>query len=261
MKNRKIKKSIRYRMVMDKPGCLPILFKGAMTRAILDDIKTETRRTVKASNCFLDGFGCRKFPDFDPSKYKIHGDDKLEAWDLKYGYSITPRTKQGDKFWIKESWRVFKEFDKIKPSDLNKFLPIQYGDMSYNYISENNSFEFDSLFGKWRSPLFMPMWASRLIIVVKDIKFQWLQDISEEDAMAEGVRQVTKDGNITKYCIFDHQDYSSTPWQDMYTSSVSTFKELWDSINDKKSYPNKFTSWDDNPPVLVYKFEKIHGNR
>lgn len=76
---------------------------------------------------------------------------------------------------------------------------------------------------RWRSPMSMPRWASRLTLIVKAVKVERLRDISEADAMAEGVAFIG--------------------------SAKEAFQELWDTINGKK-HP-----WASNPWVAAITFE------
>ena len=86
--------------------------------------------------------------------------------------------------------------------------------------------------GKKRSPLFMPKWAARIWLEVTDIRVERLQDISEEDAIREGI------GNWIQVQVD--------------TEPSVVFKDMWDSINAKRGY-----SWESNPWVFVYDFRRI----
>ncbi|GHT90145.1 hypothetical protein FACS1894137_19510 [Spirochaetia bacterium] len=81
---------------------------------------------------------------------------------------------------------------------------------------------------RWKSPLYMPRVASRFLLEVKSIKVERLQDISEEDARAEG------GGGIEPGEVFFN------------------FGNLWDSINAKRGY-----SWEMNPWVYVIEFMRV----
>lgn len=80
--------------------------------------------------------------------------------------------------------------------------------------------------GKWKSPLFMPRSASRILLEIKDIRVERLNGISEEDARAEGIY-----------------------WPDPI-SRKDNFIQLWESIKGPGS-------WNKNPWVWVIEFEKI----
>jgi hypothetical protein len=81
----------------------------------------------------------------------------------------------------------------------------------------------------------MPRWASRIALEITNVRVERLQDISEEDAQAEGVPK-----SITQYGLtIDYENYREP------------FIELWDKINGKK-HP-----WASNPWVWVVEFRKI----
>ena len=96
----------------------------------------------------------------------------------------------------------------------------------------------------------MPRKLSRITLEITAVRVERLQDISEEDAMAEGIRRVTKDGSLFKYCVYDKGDISSTPWAEMPHTAVGAYAALWNSINGAGS-------WDANPWVWVIEFKKI----
>lgn len=85
--------------------------------------------------------------------------------------------------------------------------------------------------GKTRSPIFMPRWASRLTLEVTGVRVERLQDISEEDAIAEGANHWSSSAN-------------SARWK---------FQCLWDRINAKK--PG--CSWADSPWAWVIEFKRV----
>jgi hypothetical protein len=83
----------------------------------------------------------------------------------------------------------------------------------------------------WKSPLFMPEWVARYFIKITDVSAERLQEITEEDAIAEGCPGIAT-----------HKSYPRQ-YRDSYEA-------LWDSINPKQK-------WDTNPWVWKYSFIKI----
>jgi hypothetical protein len=92
----------------------------------------------------------------------------------------------------------------------------------------------------------MPRWASRIQLLVTDVRVQRIQGISEEDAKAEGA-----------------DCRSDLAWGGLYGTDPNTmpawavdhgyrfgFRELWDSINADRGF-----GWDTNPWVWVVEFE------
>lgn len=86
--------------------------------------------------------------------------------------------------------------------------------------------------------IFMPREACRLFLKVTDVRAERLQDITEQDAIAEGI-------SLHKYGYRDYLD-----WDSHHTDPKESFRSLWISINGKDS-------WDQNPWVWVYQFEKL----
>lgn len=90
----------------------------------------------------------------------------------------------------------------------------------------------------------MPRWASRLTLRVADVVVERLQDISEDDAKAEGAEKLVMDD--------EHRFYASGK----SGSHRCGFAGLWESINGRR----KGASWDDNPWVVAITFDVIRAN-
>jgi hypothetical protein len=176
----------------------PILFSGPMVRAILDGTKTQTRRVVK------------------------------NALPQKCPYKI------GDILWVRETWATWNTFDNRKPSSF-KHTAVEYRAGGTNLHCGQVEKITDR--GKWRPSIFMPRWASRINLRVTDVSIEGIQDISEEDAIAEG---------IDIYDAYNKHD----PWDIRIVIVFSTFRDLWNSINAKRGY-----SYESNPKVWAIKFE------
>lgn len=94
--------------------------------------------------------------------------------------------------------------------------------------------------GPWRPGIHMPRWASRLTLTVTSVRVQRLQDISEEDAIAEGVDAVSM---------------ADAPRQTAW-SRRQDFAQLWDSINGK----HPCAAWSDNPWIVALTFSVTKQN-
>jgi len=238
------------------------IFKPQSILAMLAGIKTQTRRVPRPNNCLIDGKGRRQWPDLDwaraelpdvgscwdeaPYDIGVHSELSLVVPEIgtnKY-HEITPRAQSGDSIWAKETWALGCGYDDVQIKDL---VPEPYIMKWYKATLLGDN----SRRGRWRSPRYMPRWAARLVRPIKDVRFEWLQDLSYKDAIAEGIRPVTKDGDVTKYCIYDYPDHSLTPWQDMPMSPIPVFRNLWNSIN-----ANRGWAWELNLPVLRIEFKK-----
>jgi hypothetical protein len=114
----------------------------------------------------------------------------------------------------------------------------------------------DYFWGKSRPSIHMPRWASRILLEVKSVRVERVQDITHADCLAEGIREVTKDDRLMKYCLYDHpmdRYMSLTPWHLMPENAIDAFRSLWNSINEKRGY-----GWNENPWVWVVEFEVVN---
>lgn len=165
----------------------PILFSGPMVRALLDGRKTQTRRIVKPMPKWAERFPICK-PDGMAAGHQIWW------WDGEFrGTGVaqdSPYGKPGDRLWVKETWRPI---ESLGPWDM---------DVIYRADGERRTVK-DGEFGDrdWSmpkaaatgnvSPLFMPRWASRLLLEITDVRVERLLDCSAADAQAEGLQWVT----------------------------------------------------------------------
>jgi hypothetical protein len=133
---------------------------------------------------------------------------KLPPWS-KWPYQL------GDTLWVRETWAYSTDYD---------------GDVILNRkILYRADGEKTILPSTWRPSIHMPRWASRINLEVTGVRVERLKDITEEDALAEGVIS---------------SDYDKTY---RYAFSV-----LWDSINAKRGY-----GWAANPWVWVIEFRHM----
>ena len=103
--------------------------------------------------------------------------------------------------------------------------------------------------GAARSPLFMPAWAARTFLKITDVRAERLQEITEDDALAEGIEISSWECCITPFKNYSKRKEDQHP-NNGFSSAPSSYKSLWDSIN--KDY-----QWESNPWVFRYEFEKV----
>lgn len=201
---------------------LPILFSAAMVRAILREIerpgtgKTQTRRVLDA--------WCEEPPAFVE-------DGVITAFDENYRPYRWPNTKAvGDRLWVREAWRA----DDFAPD-----TTIYRADAPGDVLTETKGII------RWKPGIHMHRARSRLTLTVTDVRVQRLKEISEADAMAEGMIE------HPDRLFSQHHDHS----EPSYGSAVTAFGVLWDSLNSDRGY-----GWDTNPWVSAYTFRPILGN-
>lgn len=220
----------------------PILFSAPMVRAILDGTKTQTRRAVKLRN-----------GQYMPPSEKAD----INGW--RQMLRNCPYGKPGDRLWVREAWRTVAEADATPPRDLSEAHRLWFEvDVPHQAGA-----------GKYRPPMFMPRWASRITLEITGVRVERLNDISEEDANAEGCERLHEDEH--GYVFRDDRDWKLCPKcggtrlhdalgggggviHDVDCRECDTyqkrFKHLWQSINGPDS-------WAANPWVWVVEFKRL----
>lgn len=162
----------------------PIIFSGPMVRALLDGRKSQTRRLAT---------------------------------------SPLRKCEPGDRLYVRESWQLH--------SRASDFCAVAYM-ASVNHSGWTDAHELfpDTLAGSmppkpfqsgWRPSIHMPRWASRLTLIVENVKFERLSDLTDEDALAEGI-YFDKIG-YTAGQLPIGQSWSATP--------VIAFRNLWRALH------------------------------
>lgn len=220
----------------------PILFGGPMVRALLDGHKTVTRRPVKHQP--FDLSWSRRDHSFNYVSGRAANGDEVDGfwayttrsggqWEAKCPYG-----QPGDRLWVRETWLEDPEDDGswgytqymgCKGSPLSD-IPKRFqkpGHCLYRACWAGSALT-------WRPSIHMPRWASRILLEITDVHVERLQDISEKQALAEGVmsaeRDIDPDGN----------DYSP----------LELFGGLWVKLNG-------MDSWSANPWVWVVEFKRV----
>lgn len=190
----------------------PLLLIELLQKAVRTGMKTQTRRIEKGLEPFNN----------NPDTIKSNPERLAE---VKSNYQV------GDILYLKEGFKVPKELDKVKPSQIAG-SPVEYklGGTS-NWIGDN----IDDP-GRWRSPLHMPMRFARTFVKVTEVKTHRIQDIERYDCVQEGMQR--------------HVD--GVRWLDSMTgeptyNEVKAFRSLWAATCG-------IDSWNANPWVVAYTF-------
>lgn len=201
----------------------PILFTGPMVRAILEGRKTVTRRVVKPQPDFLGSM-------VDPNT-------PFKTLDAGLHARITcPHGQPGDRLWVREAWAADAQVDAIAPRDLSQGEPIWY---PADFSARQTGCSMISK-GRGRPSIHMPRWASRVLLEITAVRVERLQDISEEQALAEGVHG--------EPCDHARQACSDIGcWGD---TAKGAFGFLWEQLNGAGA-------WQANPWVWVVEFKRV----
>ena len=185
----------------------PILFSAPMVRAILEGRKTVTRRAVKGS-------GLKFLADFTPEYVALPENH------------LCPYGKPGDRLWVRETHSFVP--DPEEPAGYSQVL----------YAADGQQY------GKNRPSIHMFRADSRILLEITDVRVERLQDISEEQAVAEGVR-LMRDGSDT-WVSREGPGNLVTPWP----TAKEAFSDLWNSINGPEA-------WEANPWVWCVNFKRV----
>lgn len=204
----------------------PIIFSAPMVRAMLDGRKTQTRRVLKPQPIMHDAGDCTIRGHRGPVDYLMR-DVAPRFW---AGYA------PGDKLWVREKhcFLLCPQCDEGYPFTSSR--PCICGTQAKVAYFESQG---PGVNVRWRSPIHMPRWASRLTLIVTDVRVQRVQEISGMDAKREGV-------SIPAHLPGDGADLDH---------AKRAFRDLWDSLNAKRGF-----GWSENPWVVALSFETHHQN-
>jgi hypothetical protein len=212
----------------------PILFSAPMVLALLAGRKGQTRRVVKLKK--------------EPSRIGAFGPivDERTVW-CPYGVP-------GDRLWVREAWRVGAKLDGSNATQIEKSAedagfgcgpgrpacPIRYEADQHAVRWGADDMRCFGELGRLRSSRFMPRWASRITLEITGVKVERVQDISEEDARAEGV---------VPHFVMDAADFIAGKRLEPGTCRKG-FEVLWKDINGPES-------WNANPWVWAISFRRV----
>ncbi|WP_145517649.1 hypothetical protein [Yersinia mollaretii] len=195
----------------------PILFNAEMVNAILSGRKTQTRRIVKCN--FQDiGFNHDMGQEWPWSEDCEHAEDYWHP---------CPLGKPGDQLWVRETFGQYR----AAPSG---FVYRADGELSCGDPE------------RWTPSIHMPRRASRINLLITGVRVERLNDISEQDAKAEGAQQY----DINRFTT-DEINLLDTPLNNLDTPYTNGFALLWESCYGSGS-------WAVNPFVWVIDFEKTN---
>lgn len=220
----------------------PILFSGPMVRALLAGTKTQTRRVVKwkpreGANLDFSGLQVGHYCTGMPSSGFVLRSQGGNGWNDRTFPIHCPYGQPGDRLWVRETFaHVPIREDDGGQGDRMGYIYRADGESAFDAIPDEWDFT-----GPWKPSIFMPRSASRITLEVTGVRVERLQDISEEDAIEEGVERACAGW---KHYFF--LDDPSAAWE----FARNSYASLWESING----PN---SWEANPWIWVVEFKRV----
>lgn len=228
----------------------PIIFSAPMVRAILEGRKTQTRRVLK----IITPTG-QRVPITSPLERAIVDLGPSDIADGEFHYLSTNGLSgpyrlpaaPGDRLWVQETWARYQTVNHVWRPDGRAFSEVSDGFAGYRADGHDTIEDFRTHVrlmngcdlehveiegDRWRSPIHMPRWASRITLEVTGLRVERLQEISEEDAMAEGWPGAETDLGFAR------------------AKPLQWFSALWDSIHGPGS-------WDANPWVAAVSFRVL----
>ncbi len=229
-----------------------IVLSGTAPRLVITGEKTQTRRLINLP-ILSDSDGSKRrvfvLPKDLVEVNEAIADRKNRGFTRRVASPFWP----GQRLWVRETFALCGYFDTVRLSEMKADWAahqVKQGLLWYRADGEQPLPERPKVFekmngrGRWRSPRFMPQWASRIILEVTDVRVERLQDISYDDARAEGVE--------TDEFLQRLDEAQSIAVGDcgpiFYPNVKSEFERLWDRINRKRS------PWISNPWVWAVSF-------
>lgn len=236
----------------------PIPFNGEMMRALLDGRKTQTRRIVKAKpsdECPKDMWphALKDIIEWREQKGRWFG---LMGW-RSLAYADCPYGEPGDRLWVREAIRLVPGQG---PDDgTGRVLSAYEADGS---LTVADAWPWKR---SYLPPMFCPRGLSRMLLEVTSVRIERVQEISEEDAIAEGIEPPSSerdehDWSICPQCggtgLYDAIGPNLGVMPDTDCTKCDThakrYRYLWESINGPES-------WDVNPLVWVIEFKGLES--
>lgn len=275
----------------------PILFNTEMVKAILDGRKTVTRRITNISTEITCSFGNTTNHEFVPDNFT--GGTPTGFVCRKCGFGVAPpysrvpcgeslfrpRYWPGDILYVRETWQYAYDTDGNENIDYNSGRYLYAADNPTpfdGWIMPDGTMR-DSM--PWRPSIHMPKEAARIFLRVTDVRVERLQDITDEQAISEGIVRMFDHLSDAEYdewsartcpgkkkedhgwnnylwhgdfgnCGMGNKMSDAWPYQRSgYEEARLSFSSLWNLTVPLKDWP--INGWDANPWVWVIEFERI----
>lgn len=225
-----------------------MLFRGEQVRAVLEGRQTQTRRLIKpqpeqpAPGSYFDAYNGGPQWNWWAADHRQHLDQIIQC----------PYGKPGDRLWVRETWAARPLHDDLPPRDIPKGSKVYYP-----ATPELGLLNCE----KQRPSIHMPRWASRITLEITGVRVERLQDISEEDAKAEGAQHFPELPGRSPYGQDGRWSMGQPTSVDQCLSSPRwAFANYFCKIAGKAPKGiHDPRPWDANPWVWVIEFRRIES--
>jgi len=220
----------------------PIIFSGPMIRALLDGRKTQTRRVVKgkwAREMNISSVTARRHQAACDCPFG-QSEDRLWVRETCRAHEITTKEAEADAFGHMERLAyeippygldgvIYRADGAFREIDNTQAAANAWGELRHSGRRSR----------QWTPSIFMPRWASRILLEITDVRVERLQDIRHNgaDLEAEGIELGPSE-------LFPHTNRAD--------KLARHFKNLWDSLNARRGY-----GWNVNPWIWAITFRRI----
>lgn len=245
----------------------PILFNTEMAKAILEGKKTQTRRPIPKRLL-------EKYDEYDDWANSVMFEGCTRDYEKSYFEKVLPYQK-GDILYVRETWAKIEDFTNHAEFEIDKGL-------KYLFKCDDNGKEHPIVnvdVKRWRPSIHMPKEAARIFLKVTNVKIERIQDITNEDAIKEGISKLyshmskeefEKWKNALKLKGFNTPDYEYQPWlnylwhgnEELTRKQIDSWKYQYSAYENPKDsfsslWQKTYGNWNDNPWVWVTEFERI----
>ncbi|HCY85364.1 MAG TPA: hypothetical protein DHV36_09550 [Desulfobacteraceae bacterium] len=226
----------------------PLPFSPPMVVATLNELKNQTRRVFKGNTSGEFESICRVtkgLPKNQLNRWGAMFREDCPSGPIRH-FTPSPYGGPGDFLYVREMWKPYlndqgsEGFTRIIlfPAD-NESIPVP--EQYYGWFDDKEKLGYHG-----RPSIHLPKWASRIWLRVKGLRVERLQDITETDAVAEGIQAYVYEYGSLGYGT------QKLALGAMHHNAVGAFSFLWDLINGSRGY-----GWDENPWVWVVEFERV----
>lgn len=226
----------------------PILFTAPMIRAILSDRKTQTRRVIPLK--WAPELTVPVLRD-EPPHWRIYtgggsymsllgpGLAEQGSFCRDIARAQCRHGQPGDYLWGRETWATSRHWNGIRPSEIDPDASLWYR------ADKSPVLRLGHRPGPWRPSIHMPRWASRVLLEIKSVRVERVQEINLYGVMEEGIEEIE----------WIWEDLCNPPHPSDW---VKAFSIYWDSLNDK---PRSVRSNGKIVGYISYPWEDVQENR